>query len=158
MGTTLPLLASTLPKRVRPDVRKHLIDAARIGDVGDHGFERNFISRKLVGDVEQAVLVAIDEHQPHRSSPDDLPAQLGADRAACASDEHAFVGEELDDWRVVEAHRIPSEQVFDLQLADLLDVDALADQIREPWQRRNTELVRFERADDLPQRFARGAR
>ena len=44
-------------------------------------------------DLEQVVLGVVDEHQPARADAGDLAAQLGADRAAGAGDQHHLAGQ-----------------------------------------------------------------
>ena len=59
------------------------------------------------------------EDEPPRRHARDLAAQLGADRAAGAGDEHDLAGEVGADAVELHAHGLAAEHVLDLHLAHL---------------------------------------
>lgn len=109
-------------------------------------------------DVEERVLVAIQQQERRGTRRLDLPTQLRPDGSAGAGDQHTFAGNETPNRLVVESHGRAGEQVFHCQLADVADIEALADQVSHSRERRNTHLVRAERPDNLAQGLPRSAR
>ena len=84
--------------------------------------------RQLPGLLLQAALDAVErrlgeleQHELRRPEPDDLAAELGADRAAGARDQDVLAldagVQQLRDRR----HRVPAEQFPDLHVTDLVD-------------------------------------
>ena len=88
------------------------------------------LADQLALDVEEVVLGVIEQHEQPRAHARDLPAQLGADRAAGAGHEHdavAQVGARLLD---LDRHGLAPEHVLDLHLAHLAhQVDGAGDQL-----------------------------
>ena len=84
-----------------------------------HGGADVAILLELAPDLEQVVLGVVDEHQPVRPDAGDLPAQLGADRAAGAGDEHDLARQVGADPLQLLAHRLAAQHVLDPHLAQL---------------------------------------
>ena len=74
---------------------------------------------ELPVDVDERRLGVVHEDHARGRDRDDLPADLAADRAAGAGDEHRLAGEVRRDRGEVELHRLAAEQVLDLDRADL---------------------------------------
>ncbi len=64
---------------------------------------------ELVVDMEQAVLVAVEQHQACRARGRDLPAQLRADGPASAGHDDTLALKELANWCVVQANGFPGQ-------------------------------------------------
>ena len=99
--------------------RKELGDARlvlRIADDGAHG-ERRMAILEFLRDRVQRKLGHLEEHQPRRREARDLAAELGADRAAGAGDQHRAAVEKAMQSRVVERDGVAAEQVVELDRA-----------------------------------------
>src|SRR5205807_49305 len=100
----------------------HLRAAA---DVREHGHARReaaFVD-ELALDLEERRLGLVDEHEPLRPEPRDLPAELGADRAAGPGPEHAHA---LD--AVASLARVVVDEA-DRRVADAAALHLLDDQL-----------------------------
>ena len=65
----------------------HPLALLAVGEHGD-GVEHVAVLHELALDLEEVVLGVVEQDQPARADARDLAAQLGADRAAGAGDEH----------------------------------------------------------------------
>ena len=74
---------------------------------------------ELALDPEEVVLGVIEQDQPARADACDLPAELGADRAAGAGDQHHLAGEVAADAIQLHPHGLAPEDVLDLDRAHL---------------------------------------
>ena len=79
-----------------------------------HATEEPTLAGELAVDVEQCRLGMIDHHEPRRTEPGELPAELGADRAAGARDHHDLVRDVAGDPVEIDLDRLPAEHVLDL--------------------------------------------
>ena len=87
--------------RVEDDRRavlgEHLSHPLALLAVGEHGRERGGVDvavvLELALDAEEVLLRVVEKHEPPRRDARDLPAQLGADRAARAGDHHDLAAE-----------------------------------------------------------------
>ena len=61
----------------------------------------------------------VDEHQPPRRQPGELPDELGSDRAACPRDEHARARDERLHRRRIDLHDAAPQHVFVAVCGDL---------------------------------------
>ncbi len=82
-------------------------------------FERVPVLDQLALDLEQVVLGVVEQHEPLGPHARDLAAQLGADRAAGAGDEHDPLAQVLADALDLHPHRLAPQDVLDLDLAHL---------------------------------------
>ena len=100
---------------------EHLAHALVLLAVGEHGdgVEHVAVLDELAPDREEVVLGVVEQHQLARADARDLAAQLGADRAAGAGDEHDAAGEVAADAVELHPHRLAAEHVLDLDLAHL---------------------------------------
>ena len=103
-----------------------------VAGVGEHrgGRVEDALVDELALDLEQPGLGVVDEHEPRRADARDLAAELGADRAAGARDEHDLAGQVAGDRVEVDLDRLAPEQVLDLDRADLArEVEVRRDQL-----------------------------
>ena len=100
---------------------QHLPHALLLAAVGQHagGGAHVPVLLELAQDREQVVLGVVHENEPAGSDARDLPAQLGADRAAGAGDQHHLAVEIGPHALQLDPHRLAAEHVLDAQLADL---------------------------------------
>ena len=100
---------------------EHLADPVLVLDVGQDGGggEEVAILDELALDLEQVRLGVVDQDEPVRAHTGDLAAQLGADRAAGARDQHALAGQIAADELDLHLHRVTAEHVHVAHLAQL---------------------------------------
>ena len=80
-------------------------------------------------DLKNRILAVPHQHQLRRFAAEDLPAELGADGAARAGDEHALAPQHAAHRADVGAHRLAAQQVLDPHLAQLVNADAAVQQL-----------------------------
>ena len=103
----------------------HVRDDRHAGDIrGEPG--------QLVVRVEDRVLAVPQQDEPGRLEPRELAAELAADRAAGAGDQHRLAGRQLADLRQVGDDRLPPQQVLDLHLPERRDRDAARQDVEHP--------------------------
>jgi hypothetical protein len=101
----------------------------------------------------------VDEDQPGRPGASRLPAELRADRAAGARDEHRLVAEVRRDLGEVDFDRLAAEDVLDLHRPDLRgEVVVAGDQLVQPRERLDRHLRVTGQLDHLLPHVARGGR
>src|SRR5262249_60886724 len=96
----------------------HLRAVADIGEHGDGSPEAAFVDQ-LSLDLEEGGLAELDQDQPLRSQTRQLAAELGADRATGACDEHGLALDVRRGRVEVDVDRLATEAVFDLDRPDL---------------------------------------
>ena len=116
----------------------------------DDGVEHVAVLDQLALDLEQVVLGVVEQDEPARADARDLAAQLGADRAAGAGDEHDAAGEVLADALDLHPHRLAAEDVLDLDLAHLAHQPAAGlQQLEDRRHRAHRHAALAARGDDL---------
>ena len=86
--------------------------------------------------LDERVLGVVDQDDPLGAERRDLAAELRADRAAGAGDEHGLAGDVGGDRRDVELDGLAPEDVLDLDLAELArEVEVAGDQLVDARQR-----------------------
>ena len=132
-----------------PVLREHLAHPLALLAVGEHGdgVEHVAVLDQLAADLEQVVLGVVEQDELARADARDLAAQLGADRAAGARDEHDAAGQVAADAVEVHPHRLAAEDVLHLDRADLAQHGA-----------RRSAAARRPSASCAPARRARGTR
>ena len=107
----------------------HLRLVARVGEHRDRGGVVALVDQ-LALDLEQRRLALVDEHEPGRAEPGELAAELRADRAAGAGDEHRLVLDVGRDEPEVDLDLLAAEHVLDLHRPDLrAEVEVARDQL-----------------------------
>ena len=106
---------------LRAVLGEHLGHALGVLAVGQHGdrAEDVALADELALDLEQVRLAVVDQHEPARVHARDLAAELGADRAARAGDQHAAAGQVAADGLDLHPHGLAAEDVLDPHLAQL---------------------------------------
>ena len=111
---------------------------------------------QLALDLVQRRLGLVDEDQPRRAGPCRLAAELGADRAAGAGDQHRLAAEVLGDLLEVDLDGLAPEDVLDLDGPDLRrKVRVAGDELVEARQRLHRHLRVARLLDDLLAHVAR---
>ncbi len=114
---------------------------------------------ELALDLVQRGLGLLDEQEPLSPEPDDLAAQLGADRAAGAGHEHDAGADVGGDRLEVHVDLLTPEHVFHLDGADPAGQVVVArEQLVEPGQRLHRDAHGAGDLDDLAPQIARGGR
>ena len=134
----------------------------RVADVGEHEV---VASRAAPGRrCESCTACRADSSRSSMISsaglePRDLAAQLGADRAAGAGDEHPLAGEVAGDRVEVGVDLVAPEQVGDVDVADVGDRGAAGlEQLAGAREHLDVEPTRGRSAADLADRLRAGAR
>ena len=110
--------------------------------------EMSFVD-ELALDVAKSALALVDEDDPLRLGAGDLAAELGTDRPAGPSHEHGPAREVRIDRLEVDLDRLASEQVLDLDGANLDGEIAVAgDQLVQPRQRLHCDVLGARHLDD----------
>ncbi len=138
---------------------EHAIDRDGVGDVAEHGVEDKIGMRaaQLLLDHVEIELADVEDGQRLGAETRDLAAQLRADRAAAAGDQHALAGEPRADRGPVELHRIAAEQVLDRDFLQFVEARAAGDDVfeaRHGAERQVAALAQIDRAAHL--RLVRG--
>ena len=116
-----------------PVLGEHLAHPLLFLAVGQHRDRGAHVAilLELAQDAEQVVLGVVDEHELARGHAGDLPAQLGADRAAGAGDQDHLAGQVGADALELHPHGLAPEDVLDADLAQLAGDPQLARAVLE---------------------------
>ena len=140
---------------------EQLGDELGVADVAEHRVVRvqQGPAREAELDGVQGGLVAVEHDQLGRVEPRDLAAQLGADRAAGAGDQHPLAGEVRRDRPQVGVDHVAPEQVGDVDVADVGDRGTAGlEQLAGSRQHLDVEPALRRSAADLPDRLGACAR
>ena len=132
------LVRRGVEEHLRPVALEHLAHLRLVAGVGEHrdrGGEVALVD-ELALDLEQRGLRLVDEHEAGRAEPRELAAELRADRAAGARDEHRLVLDVRRHEREVDLDLLAAEDVLDLHRPDLgAEVEVAGDQLVQARQR-----------------------
>jgi hypothetical protein len=106
-------------------------------------------SAQLAIDLVQRELGHLEQHQPPRTEPRDLPAQLRSDRSAGAAHEDHLVAHAGLEEALPGQHGVAPEQVARIHVADLLDPRLAAHEVAEARHGLHAHAQPFDLADDL---------
>ena len=106
-------------------------------------------------DVVERELRHFEQHQPPRCQPHDLAAQLRADRAAAAGDQHRLALDAGLEEVWTGAHRVAAQEVGDGDFLELVDARSAGDEVGDPGHRLHVHAERHELREDLPPAAAR---
>jgi hypothetical protein len=140
---------------------EHLPHALLLLAVGEHRdrVERVAVLHQLALDLEQVVLGVVDHDQPRWADAGDLAAQLSADRAAGAGDQHAAAGQVAAGRLGLHPHRLAAEHVLDAHVAHLTDeLRAVLQQLEHRRHRPDWDAALAARAHHRRAQGARGRR
>ena len=107
---------------LRPPAREGLAQVAQVLDVADQPHQRQLREAfaQVLLDAVQVELAQFVQHQPRRLEARHLAAQLAADAAAGAGDQHRLAAQRGADAGFVQLHRLAAEQVLGLDVAHAL--------------------------------------
>ena len=127
------LVGGGVKHEYRPMLVHHRLHAYRILAVGDQGddLEARPHRFELLLDGVERELRQFAQHQPARRKACDLAAQLRADGTAGAGDQDTMPADELPQAGVVEHDRIATEQIIELDAAQLRDGDLAVSDVVE---------------------------
>ena len=130
-----------------------------VADVGDHRHARREVAlvRQLALDLVERRLGLVDEDQPRRARPCRLTAELGADRAAGARDQHRLAAQVRRNRLEIDLDGLAPEDVLDLDGPDLRrEVRVAGDELVEPGQSLHRHLRVAGLLDDFLAHLAGG--
>src|SRR5205085_5691339 len=106
---------------LRAVLGEHLAHPLLLLAVGEHGHGAGEVTvlLELATDLEEVVLGVVEQDEPARRHAGDLAAELGADRAAGARDEHRLAAEVPAEPLELHAHGLAAEDVLDADVAHL---------------------------------------
>ncbi len=115
----------------RPPRPQRLLEAERVLHVADDVREprRAALAAELLLELVEPELARVERDQLRGLEPDDLPAQLGADRAAGAGHEHRAPAQPAAQPLAVELDRVAPEQIVELHPPQLRDGDLARHQV-----------------------------
>lgn len=130
------LVRCRVAHEIRPVAVKDLHDALAVAHGADEHDQIQLRMRapQLHLDVVGIILVDIENDEPLRPLCRRLTAELAADAAAAARDEHGLAGDVGRDLIEVDLHRLAAEQVLDVHLADLLDAHLAVGELADAGQ------------------------
>jgi hypothetical protein len=113
------LVGGGVEHHVGPLGREHPLHRVRVLAVRDHRDQQPCVAAlaQLHVDLEQVVLGVVDQDQPARADRGHLAAQLAADRAAGAGDEHGATVQVAGHAGEVDLDRGAAEDVLHAHLA-----------------------------------------
>src|SRR5712692_6198088 len=82
---------------------------------------------------KEPILALVQADQAGRTVIQYLPTEFRANRAGRTCDEYTSISNFLTDRAEIDLNRVPIEQVFQMDLADLADDDLTRNQIAHPW-------------------------
>ena len=154
------LVGGGVEDHLRALVGEEGLDLARGGDIQQIAAQSAAVApglRQLRLDLVEVELPLIHQDQPPGAAAPDLAAQLGADGAAGAADQHHLVRQAAADAVPIQGHRVAAQQVLQGYRAQLVDRDLAGHQFldlghgAEGFARR---LAQAHQALHLPRRGA----
>ena len=130
------LMRRRVAHEIRPVTVKDLHDALTVAHGADEHDQIQLRMRapQLHLDVVGVILVDIENDEPFRPLCRRLTAELAADAAAAARDEHGLAGDVGRDLIEVDLHRLAAKQVLNVHLADLLDAHLAVGELADAGQ------------------------
>ncbi|MNN24605.1 hypothetical protein D3C81_1380440 [compost metagenome] len=104
---------------------------------------------KLGEDAVQVEFTVVEQQQGLGLQPNDLPAQLGADRAARAGHQHGTLLVAAPKQFILRRHRVAAQQVGNVDILDVIDLDPATGQVGKRRHTAHMQRVRFEEGEDL---------
>ena len=125
------LMRRRMEDHVRLILLHHAADAVRVPAGADerHEVQLRVLHDKFLLDTVSIVLVNVEDDELLRLVACDLTAELGADRSATAGDEDRLPLNHAEDFFVVDLDRFTTEQVEDVDVAELADADFAVDEL-----------------------------
>ena len=131
-----------------------------IGGAAEHGQQLHAgseVAAQLLLDRIEAGLTALQQHQPARLQPQDLAAELGADRATGAAHQHHLIGDAGAEQQRIGRHGITAEQLLDRDRPQGIDAGAAAGDLLHGGHLQHGDAAGLQRRHDgAPPRAAEG--
>lgn len=129
------------------------LDALGEADIGDNGGDPDPVPpaapQQIFIDVKDRVFAMADEDQLGGAVAEELAAELAADGAAAACDEDAPAAHQLLDGGDVGADGIAAQEVFDIDVAQLVNADRAVEQLVDAGDDLGPDAGGFTDVDDL---------
>ena len=125
------LMCGRMEDHVRLVLLHHAADAVRVPTGADEGHEVQLrvLHDELLLDAVCVVLIDVEDDELLRLVACDLTAELRADRSATAGDEDGLPLDHAEDFFVVDLDRFTTEEVEDVDVAELADADFAVDEL-----------------------------
>lgn len=119
------LMRGCMEDHVRLILLHHATDTVCVPAGADerHEVQLRVLHDKFLLDAVSIVLVNVEDNELLRLVACDLPAELGADRSATTGDEDGLPLDHTEDFFVVNLDRFTTEEVEDVDVAELADAD-----------------------------------
>ena len=129
------LMCGCMEDHVRFILLHHTADTVRVPAGADQGHEVQLrvLHEELLLDAVGIVLVDVEDNELLRLVTCDLAAELGADGSATAGDEDGLPLDHAEDFFVVDLDRFTTEEVEDVDVAELADADFAVDELVDAW-------------------------
>ena len=108
---------------------QHAAHQLAIGDAAEHGHQlksRGKAAAQLLIDAVEAGFAALEQHQAAGPERQDLTAELGADRATGATDQHHLAGDARAEQLRIGRYGVAAEELFDSNRAKGINAGAAA--------------------------------
>lgn len=125
------LMRGRMEDHVRLILLHHTADTVRVSAGADEGHEVQLrvLHDELLLDAVRVVLIDVEDNELLRLVACDLTAELGADRSATAGDEDGLPLDHAEDFFVVDFDRLTTEEIEDVDVAELADTDFAVDEL-----------------------------
>ena len=125
------LMCSRMEDHVRLVLLHHTADTVGVPAGADEGHEVQLwvLHEELLLDAVRVVLIDVEDDELLRLVACDLTAELRADRSATAGDEDGLPLDHAEDFFVVDLDRFTTEEVEDVDIAELADADFAVDEL-----------------------------
>lgn len=119
------LMCGRMEDHVRLVLLHHAADTVGVPAGADEGHEVQLrvLHEELLLDAVRVILVDVEDNELLRLVACDLTAKLGADGSATAGDEDGLPLDHAEDFFVVDLDRFTTEEVEDVDIAELADAD-----------------------------------
>ncbi len=125
------LMCGCMEDHVRLILLHHTADTVRVSAGADEGHEVQLrvLHEELLLDAVRVVLIDVEDDELLRLVACDLTAELGSDGSATAGDEDGLSLDHTEDFFVVDLDRFTTEEVEDVDVAELADTDFAVDEL-----------------------------
>jgi len=147
------LVGSGMEDNMRAIRLEQMPEASGVLDIRDDRMQMDIqipeLAAELGLDLIDAVLAATDQYQCVRLEIHDLAAQLRADRASRTGHHHDSALQIISNGRQIDAHRIPSQQILQFDIAQTADREPSVHQVVDARDDLDHPIGRLADIDDL---------
>ena len=125
------LVRGCMEDHIRLILLHHTADTVRVSAGADerHEVQLRVLHEELLLDAVSIVLIDVEDDELLRLVACDLTAELGADRSATTGDEDRLPLDHAEDFFIVDLDRFTTEEVEDVDVAELADADFAVDEL-----------------------------